>query len=104
MQQLGAVATTTTTKQTKYNLNSQSMGQRGALATFKLTLIPTTATTTMATKQLPQWQQQELAEKIVYILCNLYGKLDPLSSPPPFYIPLPRAVEKFTIFLRIFQL
>lgn len=103
MQQLGAVATTTTTKQTKYNLNSQSMGQRGALATFKLTLIPTTATT-MATKQLPQWQQQELAEKIVYILCNLYGKLDSLSAPPPFTIPLPRAVEKFTIFLRIFQL
>lgn len=56
----------------------------------------------MATKQLPQWQQQELAEKIVYILCNLYGKLDYL--PPPFTIPLPRAVEKFTIFLRIFQL
>lgn len=81
MQQLGAVATTTTTKQTKYNLNSQSMGQRGALATFKLTLIPTTATT-MATKQLPQWQQQELAEKIVYILCNLYGKLDPLPHLP----------------------
>lgn len=102
MQQLGAAATTTTTKQTKYNLNSQSMGQRGAVATFKLTLIPTTATT-MATKQLPQWQQQELAEKIVYILCNLYGKLDSLS-PPPFPIPLARAVEKFTIFLRIFQL
>lgn len=102
MQQLGAVATTTTTKQTKYNLNSQSMGQRGALATFKLTLIPTTTATTLATKQLPQWQQQELAEKIVYILCNLYGKL--ASPPPPFYVPLPRAVEKFTIFLRIFQL
>lgn len=103
MQQLGAVATTTTTKQTKYNLNSQSMGQRGALATFKLTLIPTTTATTLATKQLPQWQQQELAEKIVYILCNLYGKLDS-PPPPPFTIPLPRAVEKFTIFLRIFQL
>lgn len=97
MQQLGAAATTTT-KQTKYNLNSQSMGQRGALATFKLTLIPTTTT-----KQLPQWQQQELAEKIVYILCNLYGKLEPLP-PRLFSIPLPRAVEKFTIFLRIFQL